>query len=890
MIRPGIQTVGLILAALFVLPARPETERQVKIESEPNNNRATAVELRIGESIEGYFNTRTDTDYYKLVDDRPGKRLVRIEVSAVPGVDITLSLENAEGLGLCRINDNPRGEPEILSYITIPESAGYLRIQGNEQNLTQKYVLSTTVIGPWEEGMEEEPNDRQELANDIPFGGALRCRLNAKRDEDWFKVTIPEPGPEIVIFRISGVPEDRWNFDLLDAKGKRLDRAATMDTGEGEEIVKMKVRPGTYFIQASTRDRKKSGAEYTLRVGRPEKPPASPEEVRQALVKALDFLASKQEKDGSWRDYKTAHTGMSIMAFIGAPCSGKDYAANLKAAVGYLKSRATPRSKFPAGSQDADLLGGQMGSAEMYQHAIGTLGLIEALVHLNDTSLEPIARDALQLILRSQNTEHKPETLKGPVKPDSPAYGSWRYRADNIDGDLSVTGWQVLALKAGANAGFPIPEGALPAAARFVRSLHGAKDGSFLYVPGGDSGDSCGRAGMGVLSLQLAGFPDDPLIPGAIRFMQDHAPRWIGEQPGDGFPFYYWYYGTRAMLVAGGEDWRIWKDWICRFLVDHQKPDGSWRGVQREANLEVYRTALGAMMLEFCCGHLPVYLSAVQRAGEGSLLVEFETGAEKEPAQNVEIIFDASNSMTGTIGRETKIAVAKRTLIRIIGQLPEAMAVGFRVYGHRFPTDDYQNACRDTELVWPIGPVEKARLVEVVNKVETKGRTPLVLSVLEAVKDFAGRAGGSIILLTDGIESCNGDIRSVAPAIAKSGLDLRLHVVGFDIREKEARAQLESMAQSTAGRYLDAANALELLEALQRTLQPEYEVLDAKKALAGRGTVGGEAVKIPEGTYTLRIRLAPRPVEIRVAVRTGDTSRVVLAKKEGAWVPRIRRP
>jgi hypothetical protein len=66
----------------------------------------------------------------------------------------------------------------------------------------------------------------------------------------------------------------------------------------------------------------------------------------------------------------------------------------------------------------------------MYEHAIATLALIEALVEMNDISLVPLIEDALQLIIRAQNTEHKPELLGGPINVDSENYGGWRYGPD----------------------------------------------------------------------------------------------------------------------------------------------------------------------------------------------------------------------------------------------------------------------------------------------------------------------------------------------------------------------------------------------------------------------------------------------------------------------------
>jgi hypothetical protein len=155
--------------------------------------------------------------------------------------------------------------------------------------------------------------------------------------------------------------------------------------------------------------------------------------------------------------------------------------------------------------------------------------------------------------------------------------------------------------------------------------------------------------------------------------------------------------------------------------------------------------------------------------------------------------------------------------------------------------------------------------------------------VLEAIKDFEKIPNGSVILVTDGIESCNGDIKSIGPAVKKSGLELKVHIVGFDIQEKEARAELEAIAKSTEGRYLDAKNAGELLSALEQTLKLEYVVLNEKGEEAGRGIVGGDEVKLKEGTYTLRITLAPQPLETKVQVKAGGRLSCLLKKEAGAW-------
>ena len=95
---------------------------------------------------------------------------------------------------------------------------------------------------------------------------------------------------------------------------------------------------------------------------------------------------------------------------------------------------------------------------------------------------------------------------------------------------------------------------------------------------------------------------------------------------------------------------------------------------------------------------------------------------------------------------------------------------------------------------------------------------------------------------------------------------------------------MESIAKSTQGRYIDARNSGELLSALEQTLKLEFVVLDNAGIEVARGTVGGEAVKVKEGAYTLRIMLAPQPVEIKVTVKSGSAETRTLKKVQDQWV------
>lgn len=267
----------------------------------------------------------------------------------------------------------------------------------------------------------------------------------------------------------------------------------------------------------------------------------------------------------------------------------------------------------------------------------------------------------------------------------------------------------------------------------------------------------------------------------------------------------------------------------------------------------------------------------------GAVEVRFEEGAEKKAAKNVELILDASNSMWGQIEGTAKITIAKEVLKEIIGGLPDEMNVGLRLYGHRYGLND-SKACQDTELVTPIGLINKAQLKDAVDAISPRGKTPLVYSVLEGIKDFREIGSGTIVLVSDGVESCDGDIDAIAPALEAAGLDLQVNIVGFDIKEVEARKQLEAIAASTGGIYLDAQDSEQLLDSLEQTLRVEFVLLDDQGGMKARGVVGGEPVQVMEGTYTLKLLLQPEPLETTITIKPDATARLTLKKEGDQWV------
>lgn len=863
---------GYTLSTTLIGPWQEGTE------FESNDAAERANPLKPEQQVQGYFYPDYDKDWYKISPEKTDKTVYKISLSAVPELDTWIEVYDTDGRSrLVRHNRGRVGEPEVIINLGASQEDYYVSVQcpSRNHNKTDQYTLVIETVGPWQEGMEFEPNSWKEAANTLKLDEAVSGYIYPQRDTDWYSFTVPEPGLDIIVIEVSGLENVNTRLDLLDADGNRLKRMDSGREGAGEMMVRMRVSPGKYYVNIYS-GYENAEKEYTLRVGRPTVPPASKEEVNKALAKALDYLASQQTAEGNWPGRYgegAGVTALGLMAFLGAECVPKDYSAHIKKAIAFLKTQYHPSSDYQPDSKDAAKLGGFIGKDDpMYTHSIATLALIEALVDRNELSLEPIVEDALQLIIRSQNTEHKPPILKGPIKPDALDYGGWRYLPDSVDADISVTGWVILALKAAYNAGFTIPDWMLQKAAEYIRKCFVEKDQAFAYRVNGSI--SCSRTGIGILSLQMCGFPDDPLISPAVRFLQDNAPVWEDESPGS-WPFYYWYYGTRAVLNAGGDDWRTWKDWMCRFLIDHQNSDGSWDTAEEEKRIgEVYTTALGALMLELCCGQVPIYMRRL-----GNLTVSMEGGPEAAAAvpKTIELILDASNSMWGQIQKKPKIEIAKEVLSSIVQGLPDDVDVGLRIYGHQH-SYKRQN-CTDSELVVPVERVNKELLTQKIQAITPRGMTPIAYSLEQTGTDLKEIEGEKVIILvSDGKESCGGDPVAVAKKLNEAGLQVKMHVVGFDIEDEATREQLKGIADSTAGQYFDAAGAEELKSALKEAVRLTYTVFDAEGKEVFQDFVGGKTRRLKVGTYKIVINTDPPTVVENIAIEQSLGAALIIRK------------
>ena len=189
--------------------------------------------------------------------------------------------------------------------------------------------------------------------------------------------------------------------------------------------------------------------------------------------------------------------------------------------------------------------------------------------------------------------------------------------------------------------------------------------------------------------------------------------------------------------------------------------------------------------------------------------------ASTPPPNNLIFILDSSGSMWGRIeGDLPKISVAKSVMTDLISGLDAGSSVGLIAYGHRRKGD-----CSDVETLTPLQSLDKDRLIGQIKGINPKGKTPITRSVKEAVEILRTvEESAGIVLVSDGIETCEGDPCEAVKAAKAAGIPFTMHVVGFDVAEAETD-QLRCMADAGGGRYFTARNTAQLSDALKTAVE-----------------------------------------------------------------------
>ncbi len=196
----------------------------------------------------------------------------------------------------------------------------------------------------------------------------------------------------------------------------------------------------------------------------------------------------------------------------------------------------------------------------------------------------------------------------------------------------------------------------------------------------------------------------------------------------------------------------------------------------------------------------------------GSALAQSQPQTRPAAAGQSLLVLDASGSMWGQIGGRTKIEIAREAVAGMLASWPAGQALGLMAYGHRSKGD-----CNDIELLREPGALDRAGFQGAVNALQPKGMTPITASVRQAAQRLrSSEQKATVILVSDGEETCQADPCALGKELEQQGVDFTAHVIGFDIaRGSKAEQQLQCLARSTGGRYLDARDAGSLSDALR---------------------------------------------------------------------------
>jgi hypothetical protein len=365
-------------------------------------------------------------------------------------------------------------------------------------------------------------------------------------------------------------------------------------------------------------------------------------QTEDAVERGLRWLARHQDRDGGWSaegfqrhcaehvpcpgqglpEFNVGVSALATLAFLGAGhVPGRDSPRPLSTSAAFSRTATSVSDDAPSGSgrysrtvrsaleyllsqQDASGGFGVLGHNYMYNHALATFAMSEACALTGSDRYRESTESALAFTYMAQQSG-----------------GGWDYTRESTGrNDLSITGWQILAIRSAAGAGIPIPQNVVERIRRYLR-LAVRPSGIGIYA---DKGQEKGRRGInmvavGLLSKLYLGAPrDEPAVRGAMARLLRTPPdpealsRWDTSFQS----YYYWYTATLALFHCGGEEWRAWNLFLTRKLLPLQssrphedgswQPELSWIGV---SGGRVYATAICVLTLETYYRYEPLYES-----------------------------------------------------------------------------------------------------------------------------------------------------------------------------------------------------------------------------------------------------------------------------------------
>lgn len=243
--------------------------------------------------------------------------------------------------------------------------------------------------------------------------------------------------------------------------------------------------------------------------------------------------------------------------------------------------------------------------------------------------------------------------------------------------------------------------------------------------------------------------------------------------------------------------------------------------------------------------------------------------------RNIQFIVDASGSMLAEVPGTGKRRwqVAQEALLNLVnsGAVPLESRVGVRTYGRNRGND-----CNDLEVALPLQPFSIEGVINVIGEITPAagGMTPLGASLRAASDDLLAVDGSSVIILvTDGVESCDGNPANEASFFVQGADNRKVHVIGFAVDDPAATENLREIATNGGGLYFDAKDSAQLAAALRQAVELTYQILGPDGSEVANGTVGAAAITLEPGQYTLRVNSLP-PVDHELVVEPGKSLEV----------------
>ena len=353
-----------------------------------------------------------------------------------------------------------------------------------------------------------------------------------------------------------------------------------------------------------------------------------------AVRHAIGWLARHQSSDGSWSlknyvqrckdascsgpgnvDADAAATAMGLLPFLAAgethKTGGKTHYRAVAAGLLWLMRHQKPDGDLSAGSPQ-----------QMYAHALATIALCEAYGMTYDKNVGMAAQAAVGFIETAQNRQT----------------GGWRYHPGE-EGDTSVVGWQVMALKSAEMAGLNVGGASLDWAGKFLGFRRQGLPRRAVRLsarPGADAGDDRRRPALPAISGAKRG---DPLMVEGSEYFLAHLPERSFRN------LYYWYYATQVMHNVNDQQWDVWNRKMRRLLVETQNvntsscafgswdPDGPAKDQWGGQGGRLMMTSLSALTLEVYYRYLPLYKIEEEKGEPARACRIGGHGGDSRPAQ-----------------------------------------------------------------------------------------------------------------------------------------------------------------------------------------------------------------------------------------------------------------